>query len=236
MDPALTALLWTAVTIAFLHTVIGVDHYLPFIVLSRARSWSWRKLMVITGLCGVGHVASSVALGMLGVGAGVAVERLVATEEARGDIASWLLIGFGLAYAVWGLYRSLRGRPHTHLHVHDDLTVHTHEPAHLGDHGHVHEVPGRSVSTWTLFIIFVFGPCEPLIPLLIVPASQLHWGAVTLVAAVFGAITIGTMLGVVALGRLGLSLSHIAPLERFVHFFAGLAIAGGGIAVKTLGI
>ena len=28
----------------------------------------------------------------------------------------------------------------------------------------------KMVTTWSLFIIFILGPCEPLVPLMIVPA------------------------------------------------------------------
>jgi len=59
----------------------------------------------ITAACGAGHVLSSVLLGTVGIGAGVALSRLQRIESLRGALASYLLIGFGLAYAVWGLRR-----------------------------------------------------------------------------------------------------------------------------------
>ena len=34
---------------------------------------------------------------------------------------------------------------------------------HHGEHMHPHLV-GASLTPWALFVIFVFGPCEPLIP------------------------------------------------------------------------
>ena len=42
--------------VAFLHTLLGPDHYLPFIVLARARSWSKTRTLVVTTICGLGHV------------------------------------------------------------------------------------------------------------------------------------------------------------------------------------
>jgi len=66
----------TAATIGFVHTILGPDHYLPFIVLSKARQWSSVQTVMITFLCGVGHVLSSVVLGFIGIALGIAVFKL----------------------------------------------------------------------------------------------------------------------------------------------------------------
>jgi hypothetical protein len=51
-------LIATAASIGFFHTILGTDHYLPFIVMSKARNWSMVRTAVITSLCGLGHVLS----------------------------------------------------------------------------------------------------------------------------------------------------------------------------------
>ena len=51
MDGSLALLSVTAISIGFLHTLLGPDHYLPFIVLGEAKKWTLRKTMVITFLC-----------------------------------------------------------------------------------------------------------------------------------------------------------------------------------------
>jgi sulfite exporter TauE/SafE len=229
-------LIWTAVTIAFLHTLIGVDHTLPFIVLGRARGWSFRRLWLITGVCGAGHVLSSVLLGFVGIGLGVALSRLEWIEGMRGGLAAWLLIGFGLAYAVWGLVRGMRGRRHTHTHTHADGTLHEHGHDHEGEHLHPHPAGRGAVTFWTLFIVFAFGPCEPLIPLLMVPALAHSWWLVAAVAGAFGAVTVGTMLTVVTVAYAGLRAPSFGALERYTHALAGIAIAGSGTAIRLFGI
>lgn len=236
MDQTLAILLGTAVTLGFVHTLIGIDHSLPFIMLARAQQWSWRKLWAVTTFCGVGHVLSSVVLGIVGISLGVAVERLTLIEARRGELASWLLIGFGLAYASWALYRTWRRRPHTHVHAHGRGQIHAHEHHHEREHLHPHEFNQGAGTTWTLFIIFAFGPCEPLIPLLMVPAFEHHWLAVALVAGVFGLVTISTMLAVVTIGYYGLRLPTFTFLERHAHTVAGMTIAASGAAIKLLGI
>ena len=104
----------TAASIGFFHTLLGPDHYLPFIMMARAGEWSRSKTAVVTALCGLGHVASSVLLGFAGILLGTQLSRLEAFESARGDIAAWLLIVFGLVYFVWGVRSAVRNRPHTH--------------------------------------------------------------------------------------------------------------------------
>jgi sulfite exporter TauE/SafE len=237
-ETSLNILLSTALSIAVLHTFIGVDHYLPFVVLGRARQWSVPKALGITAICGVGHVIGSIVLGFVGIGIGVAIERLEWIESFRGNIAAWGLIAFGLVYAAWSAVRAARGRSHAHVHAHRDGTLHAHTHDHVSEHLHVHEAeqPGQSLAFWSLFIIFVFGPCEPLIPLLMVPAFEHHWLAVAAVAAVFSVATIGTMLILVAFGIWGLRLAPLERLGRYANTLAGLAIAASGLAIQLLGI
>jgi len=246
MDPtidsssALTVLLGAAVSIAAGHTLIGIDHSLPFIVLGKARGWSLARVLTITGLCGVGHVLSSVLLGFFGIGIGVALEKLEWIEATRGSIAAWLLIGFGALYAVRAWVRLQRKKPHTHSHghAHGHGPQHTHEHDHSApEHMHPHELPGQSALTvWTLFIIFAFGPCEPLIPLLMAPAALHNWAWVALVSLVFGAVTIAVMMAVVTVGYLGLSSVRLAWAERHADLLAGVAIACSGLAIQVFGI
>jgi nickel/cobalt exporter len=236
MSRELALLLGTAATIGFVHTILGPDHYLPFIAISKARGWNPRKTLLVTFACGVGHVASSVVLGFVGIGLGVALFRLEAVESFRGDVAAWLLIAFGFTYLVWGLHRAFRRKPHEHKHSHADGSAHAHVHSHTGDHSHVHGSEARNVTPWVLFLIFVFGPCEPLIPILMFPAARGNMASVALVAGVFGVATIGTMLSVVMVAHLGLSKVRLPSLERFGHALAAATILLCGGAIKFLGL
>jgi nickel/cobalt transporter (NicO) family protein len=235
----LTVLLGTAFTVAVGHTLIGIDHTLPFVVLGRARSWSLRKVLGVTALCGAGHVLSSVLLGLCALALGTALTSVEWLQTARGEVAAWLLIAFGSFFAVRGLVRTLRAHDHhSHPHAHEGGVIHEHPH----DHGHVnhvhpHALPSaRATTVWTLFIIFVLGPCEPLVPLMLAPAA-LHdvWG-VLLVVSVFGAATIAAMVLVVTAAYLGLGRVSLPYVQRHAEFFAGLAIALSGVAIQTLGI
>ncbi|MBG99626.1 MAG: hypothetical protein CMN58_04695 [Solibacterales bacterium] len=232
METSLEVLLFSAASIGFVHTLIGIDHSLPFVVLGRARGWSLRKVWSITFLCGFGHVLSSVLLGGLGIGLGVAIASLEWVEGMRGEIAAWLLIIFGLFYAGWSFARQRRQQ--RHIHSHDGGMVHSHEHG-VQDHSHDVKIPAAATA-WSLFIIFVLGPCEPLIPLLMAPAVSLGPWAVVPVTAVFGFTTIITMLVAVTVGFYGFKLTPLKRLEAHANTLAGLAIACSGLAIQLLGI
>ncbi len=237
MSNELLILIAAAASIGFFHTLFGPDHYLPFIVMSKSGKWSIRKTTLVTVVCGVGHVLSSVLLGILGVTLGIAVSKLEAVESFRGNIAAWALIAFGLVYFIWGVRRALRSKPHKHLHKHEDGFSHMHTHNHMEKHMHVHgEKSAKSITPWALFTIFVFGPCEPLIPLLMYPAAKSSLPGLLLVAGIFAAITILTMLSIVLISTFGINLIPTARLERYTQAIAGATICLCGISIQFLGL
>jgi len=195
-----------------------------------------KKTALITILCGLGHVLSSVVLGLIGIAVGIAVTRMEFFEGVRGSVAAWLLIGFGFAYFVWGVHRAIKNRPHTHVHAHGDGEKHVHTHSHMEEHAHVHKRGRQNMTPWILFTIFVFGPCEPLIPILMYPAARQSISGMLLVTATFSIITIGTMFAVVMLGAWGVSFARLGKLERYTHALAGLAIFLSGLAIQLLGL
>ena len=232
-ESTISALVATAAAIGFIHTIAGPDHYVPFIAMARAGRWSLAKTLAVTIACGFAHVLSSVVIGVAVIGlASVTLEKATWFESARGELAGWLLLGFGVAYMLWGIRRAIRNKPHTHWHAHDDGTVHCHEHRHRGEHAHVHDGSARSITPWVLFTIFVFGPCEPLIPLLMVPAAESGWPGLALVTLVFALTTILTMTTIVMGTLAGLSRWSFPSLERYAHATAGFALAACGAAIQ----
>ena len=229
-------LLLAAASIAFVHTVLGPDHYLVFVSMAKARKWSLAKTLRVTSYCGVAHILSSVAIGVVGIALGAELNKLVAIEEGRGSLAGWALLAFGLVYFAWGVKQIGRGHRHTHVHRHGDI-VHSHEHDHRSEHAHAH-VDGatRSITPWALFIIFVLGPCEALIPLLMYPAAQQSGTLVVVVAGVFGVVTMLTMLGAVTVALLGLERFRFKGLEKYSHAIAGAAIVACGSAINFGGL
>jgi nickel/cobalt transporter (NicO) family protein len=237
MFDELQVLLIAAASIGFFHTLFGPDHYLPFVVMSKAGKWSLRKTTLITFLCGLGHVLSSVLLGAIGVALGVAVTRMTALESLRGNIAAWALIAFGLVYFAWGMRQAFRNKPHQHVHSHAEGILHEHDHVHHDAHLHAHfERESHSMRPWILFTVFVFGPCEPLIPLLMYPAAKSNLWSLILVTTVFGAVTITTMISIVLLAVMGISFAPVSRLERYAHAVAGATIFLCGVSIQCLGL
>lgn len=245
MNSEIIALSATAASLGFLHTLAGPDHYVPFIVIAKARNWTYPKTIWVTILCGLGHVGSSIVLGFIGIALGLGVAKLEIFEGYRGSVAAWLFIIFGLAYFIWGLVRGIKNKKHRHFHVHDGKVTHyhnhKHEAPHATDgpesipeaHDHKHKV---NITPWVLFTIFVFGPCEPLIPLLMYPAAQSSISGTVIVSAVFAVVTISTMLVMVLLPLFGLKLFPTKFLERYMHAIAGATILLCGIGIEFLGL
>jgi ABC-type nickel/cobalt efflux system permease component RcnA len=231
-------LLVTAISLGFVHTLFGPDHYLPFVMLGKANNWKTKKLLIFTVLCGIGHVGSSVLLGFAGIAIGVAVNRLVDIESVRGEIATWFIIAFGFVYLLWGIRKILKSKSHEHEHVHSDGTVHEHTHTHQSSHSHIHATKNQSANKtfWIIFIIFVFGPCEPLIPIIMYPAIQNSLRELILVTISFSAVTIITMTSLVYLLYKGYNSILPASFEVYTHAFAGGIILICGLGMQFLGL
>jgi nickel/cobalt exporter len=236
MNDSITLLSVTAISIGFLHTLLGPDHYLPFIVLSEAKKWTIKKTMFITFLCGLGHVFSSVILGIIGIAVGIEVKKLVAVESFRGNIAAWLFIAFGLVYMVISIRNLIKNRKHNHYHFHLGGEEHYHEHNHHEGHSHIHNNEVFKTTPWILFLIFVFGPCEPLIPILMYPAAKNNIPGAVFVSLLFSIVTIATMLTIVLSFKLGLKRVNLKPVEKYNNLIAGTMIFLSGVAIQFLGL
>ncbi|QHS62320.1 urease accessory protein UreH domain-containing protein [Chitinophaga agri] len=232
MNAALQLLITTAVTISFLHTVTGPDHYVPFIALSRVRGWSISKTVGWTLLCGAAHVGSSVLLGLLGIGLGWSLSKISGVEGVRGGLAGWALLTFGLLYTIWGLKRAWSNKVHKHFDVYDNGEIYVYEHKH-GEI--VYPQERMKVTPWIMLIIFGLGPCEPLIPLLTYPAAQHSAYGMCMLIGSFTLFTLLTMVGMVLLGYYGFSLLRISYLERYVHALGGVTILICGVGMVCLG-
>ena len=234
MNDEILLLSVTAAFTGFIHTLAGPDHYLPFIVLSKARQWSFMRTTWITFLCGLGHVSTSLIIGLIGVALGIGMEHI---EGFRGSIAAWILIIFGFLYMLWGIYRSFHNKAHKHFHFHQGGIAHEHEHTHMNEHDHGHKIEKVfNYTPWVLFIIFVLGPCELLIPQLMVPAAEKNMFGVMIIAVVFSVFTIITMLTIVLMSLYVLKSVSFGRLEKFSHALAGAVIFLSGCAIVLLGL
>jgi nickel/cobalt exporter len=212
MTPTFWALALAAASVGALHTV-APDHWVPFAALARARRWSAWRTARITLACGLGHVTVSAALGALALVLGLGALRL--WGERLESVAGLLLIGFGLAYGIWGLRKAMHARLHVHPHGDAD------DPSRL--------------TAWTLFLLFSADPCVAVMPILFAAAPLGPWQAIAVVLT-YEVATLGAMLPLVLLSRAGVARLDWHWLERYGDGAAGGVIAAVGLAVMLLGI
>lgn len=232
MQTEIEVLMIAAISIACLHTLTGPDHYVPFIALSKARGWSFKRTIFWTMVCGCGHVWSSVLLGLGGAAIGWSLSKVSWLENVRGGVAGWSLAGFGLLYSIWGLIKAKQGSQHKHFDIYEDGSVYVYE------HRHGQAVAPKerhAVTPWVMFLIFVSGPCEPMIPLLYFPGAKNSSFGIILLIIVYTLFTLATMLLMVVLGYYGFYFFKIEKLERYVHALGGITIFICGAGMVVLG-
>jgi len=232
----INVLLTTAATVAFIHTFIGIDHYVPFIALNKANNWAMKKTLLIVTACGLAHVLSSVALGVAGIALSKGLGLMINIENFRGSIATYFLIAFGLVYTIYGIRRVVKNKTHSHVDEDGQTIMHVHTKNGKGhDHNIDHSRRHKNL-VWGLVVVFLLGPCEPLIPIVMYPAAAHNTPAIFMVTAVFAVCTIGTMLVMTSLGVKGISMLRLGKLQRYTHVLAGSAITLCGLLILVLPI
>ncbi|MBI4387735.1 MAG: hypothetical protein HY582_01665 [Candidatus Omnitrophica bacterium] len=202
-------ILIVAVVAGILHA-LAPDHWFPFVTIGKTQGWNSKRLFWITFLAGIGHLLSSVVIALFGMWLGMTVQQVGIFEGVRANITSFLLIGFGLFYLIWGLKYAMW-----------KLLAHS--------------VQNFSLSRWILFLLLVFGPCEPLIPFIFASVVE-GWKSVMVISFAFSIATLVTMIVSVYAVYFGFSLVKIRISERFSHVIAGVTIMLAGIVVRILGI
>jgi hypothetical protein len=170
-------------------------------------------------------------LGLGGAAVGWSLSKVSWLEKVRGGIAGWTLLAFGLMYGIWGLIKAKQNRPHKHFDVYDDeVYVYEHK------HGQAVAPQDRhAVTPWVMFLIFVLGPCEPMIPLLYFPAAKSSWSVMLLLIVVYTFFTLVTMVLMVISGFYGFSFLQTEKLEKYVHALGGMTIFICGAGMVFMG-
>ncbi|MEJ7587983.1 MAG: hypothetical protein WKI04_10525 [Ferruginibacter sp.] len=232
MQSEMSLLIITAISVAALHTLMGPDHYLPFIALSKSRNWSLGKTMSWTVLCGSGHILGSVLLGLAGAGLGWSISTIGWLDNIRGGIAGWIMLLFGLIYGAWGYSRAIHNKHHKHYDIAGDGSILVYQ------HQHGEPVmPNEKyrLTPWVMFIIFLLGPCEPMIPLLYAPAAQKSWLGMVMLIGIYTIVTLITMIALVLLGYFGCGNLKTEKLQRWMHPLGGATIFVCGAGMLWMG-
>jgi ABC-type nickel/cobalt efflux system permease component RcnA len=106
-------------------------------MVGRANKWTTTWVLFLALLAGIGHVGTSVAIGLMGVFAERGASKSIAAvlEEST----PWLLIIFGFGYAAYALYKKQVG---AHGHSHGIPIINKW----LGINEHAYDLPGQEHS------------------------------------------------------------------------------------------
>ena len=183
------------------HTVMP-DHWVPITLLARQRGWSKAETARAAFQAGVGHVLSTLAIGLVVGIAGAAFARRFGSLV---DVAASLaLIGFGAWFAVAG-WREIDGEER--------------------DHPHPHGSSGRT----GLLIILGSSPMVEGIPAFFA-AARYGIALIAVMAVVFAASTIATYVVLCVGSAEGFGRVRLGPLERYGEVLSGGLIALVGVA------
>lgn len=221
MSQAGLALVLTTIVTALVHTLIP-DHWLPFVLVSRAERWTTRRTVLMIVASASLHVLLSIALGLAVVAAERGASRvMVGVGERLESLTGWLLLVFGLSYMGWFL---LRGG-----HIHS-FGVHPHHSPQDPEPAETRRGLLKGLSGYALTFIVGFNPCILVVPCLY-GAARMSTLTLVAVALSFAVSTIGSMVAVTLLGLKGTARLTSPFLTRYGEAFSGALIALVGLAV-----
>lgn len=225
MTQAGLALVLTTILTAVVHTLIP-DHWLPFVLVSRAERWTVKRTVTLTAVSAMMHVVVSIALGLVIVLAGRGAELAVTgLAERLESLSGWLLVVFGVGYMSWFLFRG--------GHVHS-FGVHPHHNPTDAEPPTAEAPRLRALSGYALTFIVGFNPCILVIPC-IYGAARLGPLTLAAVALAFGLSTVISMVVVTLAGLHGTSRLTSPFLTRYGEAFSGALIALTGLVVLLAG-
>ena len=218
-----------------LHTLIP-DHWLPFVLVGRARGWTARGTAAVAAGSATLHVALSLALGAAALAIGhEAAGRFGETLERSAGV---LLIVFGVAYAVWSWRKGGHFHPGGRL-VHPTSDPRPCDGADRGGHGaheHYHADAawidrGGRIGAAALAIAVGANPCVVILPVLLAAGSS-GVGTAAVVAAAYGATTIVLLTVLSVVGVAATRRIPVPGIARHMEAASGLLIALLGVAVS----
>ncbi len=211
MNPTLFApIAATGFTVAFLHAALPT-HWLPFVLVGRGQQWSVGKTLSVTALAGLGHVAFTIVLGVVLVGAGLAVQTRL------GDMFGWVV---GAMMMLLGGFYLWRGR-HAHAHSHGEEEV-------------VHRrYASDRAAIFALVALLTLSPCEAFLPVFLAGVKH-GWTGFMALSAVLMAATATGMLLFTTLSLMGVRRLGLEKIARYESTILGVALIAMGAGVAFL--
>jgi nickel/cobalt transporter (NicO) family protein len=195
-------LAFTAAFVGFFHSIVP-GHWIPIVLTVRTRQWTAGRAAVAALVTSLGHVVTSVGIGLstFFIGAGFLHEHSHELEEKAG----WIMVAFGLGYALFSLRR------HQHC------------------HGHEHHGPDpRGKSNPFLFLFTVgLSPCFAILPVYATAVTYGAWILLFCMVAYSLGVIVSMLFSTLLVSR-GMLKLDLPILEHHGDLITGLAVAAMG--------
>ena len=199
----LVTLTATGFSVAALHAAIPT-HWLPFVLIGRARGWSRRRTLAAVALAGGGHILATTTLGVALARFGWAINERF--DAAFPWIVATLLVGLG----AWLALRAPHGRGCDHCEGRRFIPEPTDRAALCG-----------------LFLTLTLSPCELFLPVYLTAAPS-GWIGIAWRSAV---LAVATLIGMLTLTWLTLhGVQRLRWLDRLDRRVLGGLLALLGLA------
>lgn len=231
-DPILTTIAVTGFTVAFFHAAIPT-HWLPFVLVSRARGWGRGKTLLVAAFAGVGHVLLTSLLGL-----GIAWFGFKADEEIGhvfSQIAGGILFLVG-GYFLWQQFRGAGIRHHviagSHHHA-SEQCGHERESHWEHELNESRLVSGDRAAIGGLFLMLTLSPCEAFLPIYL-SGVQFGWSGFFLLSAILAVATLTGMTLFTWLTLIGFGRFQLKRFERWEAGLLGVLFVALGVIVYFL--
>ena len=212
----LTTIAATGFTVAFFHAAIPT-HWLPFVLVSRARGWKRGKTLAVSALAGLGHVALTSLLGLVIAWFGFQLDEHA--EDLFPKIAGCVLLIIGAIY-FWRQWRGgvLHHHPPGGHHQASSECGHSHTHSHWDDELKESELVSKKSGDWAaiggLFMMLTLSPCEGFLPVYL-SGVQFGWRGFVVLSAILAIGTLAGMLLFTWLTLIGLEHVQVQKFERY---------------------
>ena len=232
----LTTIAATGFAVAALHAAIPT-HWLPFVLVGRARGWSRAQTIGVAVLAGLGHVVITSLLGLLVAWLGFRI------GEEVGGWLPWVTGGVLVGVGLFFFFRQWRGRGVCHHHApggrHQEGTGcgheegHSHWQAELQDSEIVAGRGGDWAAIGGLLVMLTLSPCEGFLPIYLL-GVQYGWAGLLVLSGTLAVATLGAMVLLTWLALLGFERLEIRRFERMEAGLLGLLFTVLGLLVVLL--
>lgn len=213
----LATLAATGFSVAFFHAALPT-HWLPFVLVARARGWREGKTMSVALAAGLGHVALTSLLGFVVAWLGFKL------DEHLGELFRWIAGGVLLAVGAYFAVQQLRGAGlrHHHLpggqHHPSEACGHEENTSHLEHELRESRLVEGKTGDWAaisgLLVMLTLSPCEAFL-FVYASAVEFGWTGFLVLSGILAAGTLGGMTIFTWLTLRGLARFDLKKVERF---------------------